>query len=136
MCQNDPTFYCPLPSVGTCLSLPLLHYDYHHCSVTAFNDAHLRICSQDVPTRIVSKSKLFHLFLEATNAPNIALKVLVTYFGAEVKLNWCPTELQRIPGDAVMQSPEQFPSISPIHVMLASARKLIGWFQNFGSAHS
>ena len=65
-------------------------------------------------TRIVSKSQLFHLFQAAINAPNIALKVLVTYFGAEVKLNWCPTELQRVPADAEWCSLQNsFPAFLP-----------------------
>ena len=99
MCQNDPTFYCPLLSVGTRLWSSLLHYDYHHCSAAVLLHSMMR--SSVSAVKILNKDCQWKpnisYFLNPMDATNTALKVLVTDLGAGVRFSWSPTELQCIP---------------------------------------
>ena len=86
-------------------------------------------------TRIVSKPNV-STFPIMFYAQNLSLTVLVTYLVSWVKLNCSPTELQCTSLQAAGWCSLGNTFSAFLHPYHASARKLIGWFLNFGSAHS
>ena len=86
-------------------------------------------------TRIVSRPNV-STFPIMFYAQNLSLTVLVTYLVSWVKLNCSPTELQCTSLQAAGWCSLGNTFSAFLHPYHASARKLIGWFLNFGSAHS
>ena len=110
MCQNDTSFYCPLIlSVGARLWLSLLHYDHHFCSVTAFNDAQLSICFQDLQQGL-SDNQIFPFSLSCAE-PHSVSSCHVSCVLSQIKLqsHWAAVHLPA--GSWLMQSWEHFLSI-------------------------
>lgn len=109
------------------------------CSVTAFNDAKLSICSQDFKQGLSVKAKCFILSLNPNPLQTLLWKFSSQILGLESDLAGPPLSCSASPcrqladADAVSETVSQHSS-HPCHACLA--RKLIGWFLNFGSAHS